>query len=139
MLLKKRGNTLVSCNPHPWPCASGPPMLHWYHLLSAQRPYQLPCLLHLYTRLLPNPAALAFWKMEKEDKEAGFRDGCRRRDGKGDRERDRGEASCCLRSSRIKSQTVQDIDKSFHVDVLSISFQLIHNRFSSGKNRNIVL
>lgn len=85
-----------------------------------ESPYQLPCLLHLCTRLSPSPAALVFWKMEKEGKEARFRDGCRQRDGKGNRGRD--EASRCFKLSRIKLQTVQGIDKSFHVAVSSINF-----------------
>lgn len=98
-------------------------------------PSQLLYLLHLHTNLSPSSEALDFWKMEKEGKEAGLREICRQRDGKGDRD----EASNCLKSSTIKSQTVQDIDKSFHVGVFSISFQLMYNHFSSGKNRNPVL
>lgn len=87
--------------------------------------------------VLTQPSSTCFLENENEGKEAGFRDGCRQRDGKGNRGRD--EASRCLKSSRIKLQTVQEIDKSFHVAVLSINFQLMCNHFSSGKNRNVVL
>lgn len=134
MLLEKCGNISTSCNAHPMPCVCW----HWCHLPPAQRALlSFFSLLHFCTSLSPSPAALDFWKMEKEGKEVGFRDIGRQRDGKGDRVRD--EASLCLKSWTIKSQAVQDIDKSFYVDVLSISFQLMYNHFSSGKNRNPVL
>lgn len=81
--------------------------------------------------LSPHPAALDFGKWKGKGKKQGSGTSA-------DRGMERGtelEVRPHIRLSTIKSETIQDIDKSFHVDVLSSSFQLMSNHFSSGRNR----
>lgn len=131
MLLEKHGNTSTSCNAHPCPVCFGIGVTS----PCTEIPSQLLCLLCSYRASHPAQQHLISgnWKGKGKKQGSGhvWTEGW-----KGDRIRH--EASCCLKSSTVKSQTVQDID-NIHIDVLSVNFQLVYNHFSSGGKRNPVL